>query len=102
MHTPLVADVKPATRSYGSGTTLVPALRNATVAVSKGELVALSGPSGSGKSTLLHLIGCLDRPDSGDIFLGDLRVSHMGPGSLAAVRRTGWGSSFSPSIWCRC
>jgi putative ABC transport system ATP-binding protein len=94
MQPTLVADVKSATRSYRSGTALVPALRNATVTVSEGELVALSGPSGSGKSTLLHLIGCLDRPDSGEIFLGDLRVSHMAAGSLAAVRRDRLGFVF--------
>ena len=94
MHATLVADVKSATRSFRSGTTMVPALRNATVAVSRGELVALSGPSGSGKSTLLHLIGCLDRPDAGEIFLGDLRVSHMTAGSLAAVRRDRLGFVF--------
>ena len=94
MNTTLVADVKSATRSYRSGTTTVPALRNAVVKVAKGELVALSGPSGSGKSTLLHLIGCLDRPDAGEIFLGDLRVSHMSAGALAAVRRDRLGFVF--------
>ena len=94
MNTTLVADVRSATRSYGKGTAMVPALRNATVAVGKSELVALSGPSGSGKSTLLHLIGCLDRPDSGEIFLGDLRVSHMAAGSLARVRRDRLGFVF--------
>ena len=94
MNTTLVADVKSATRSYRSGTTTVAALRDATVAVRTGELVALSGPSGSGKSTLLHLVGCLDRPDAGEIFLGDLRVSHMSAGSLAAVRRDRLGFVF--------
>ena len=94
MHTAIVADVKSAARSYRSGTSMVPALRNATVVVATGELVALSGPSGSGKSTLLHLIGCLDRPDSGEIFLGDLRVSHMAAASLAAVRRDRLGFVF--------
>lgn len=94
MNTTLVADVKSAARSYRSGSTTVPALRKATVQVSKGELVALSGPSGSGKSTLLHLVGCLDRPDAGEITLGDLRVSHMSAGSLAAVRRDRLGFVF--------
>ena len=94
MNTTLVADVNAATRSYRSGTTTVRALRNGTVRISKGELVALAGPSGSGKSTLLHLIGCLDRPDTGEITLGDLRVSHMSAGSLAAVRRDRLGFVF--------
>jgi putative ABC transport system ATP-binding protein len=70
------------------------ALRHATLEVAPGEFLALSGPSGSGKSTLLHLIGCLDRPDAGEIFLGDLRVSHLPAASLAAVRREHVGFVF--------
>ena len=94
MNTTIVADVRAAARAYRSGTTIVPALKDASFLVRAGELVALSGPSGSGKSTLLHLIGCLDRPDAGEIFLGDLRVSHLPARTLAAVRRDRLGFVF--------
>ena len=89
-----VAEAIGVTKSYRLGASAVPAVRDVSLAVRSGELVALAGPSGSGKSTLLHLIGCLDRPDSGDIRLGDLRVSHMPAGRLAAVRRDRLGFVF--------
>jgi putative ABC transport system ATP-binding protein len=89
-----VVQVREATRSYGSGSAAVPALRGISFTLDAGECVALAGPSGSGKSTLLNLIGCLDRPDSGEILLGGLRVSHMSAGSLAAVRRDRLGFVF--------
>ena len=92
-HTPVVR-VNQATRSYRSGSAVVPALRGISFTLDPGAFVALAGPSGSGKSTLLHLIGCLDRPDSGEILLGDLKVSHMTPGALAAVRRDRLGFVF--------
>ena len=94
MKTAFVADVRSAARSYRSGATVVPALRRASVHISPSELVSLSGPSGSGKSTLLNLIGCLDRPDAGEIFLGGLRVSHMSAAALAPVRRDRLGFVF--------
>lgn len=94
MSAPPVAEVLGVSKSYRLGASAVPAVRDVSLSVRAGELVALAGPSGSGKSTLLHLIGCLDRPDSGDILLGDLRVSHMPAGRLAAVRRDRLGFVF--------
>jgi putative ABC transport system ATP-binding protein len=89
-----IAEVIDVTKSYRLGAAAVPAVRNVSLAVRSGELVALAGPSGSGKSTLLHLIGCLDRPDRGDIRLGDLHVSHMPAGRLAEGRRYRLGFVF--------
>jgi putative ABC transport system ATP-binding protein len=89
-----VAEAIGVTKSYRLGANQVPAVRNVSLAVNAGDLVALAGPSGSGKSTLLHLIGCLDRPDAGDIRLGEFHVSHMPAGRLAAVRRDRLGFVF--------
>jgi putative ABC transport system ATP-binding protein len=94
MSTPPVAEAIGVTKTYRLGTAPVPAVRNVSLAVRAGELVALAGPSGSGKSTLLHLIGCLDRPDAGHIQIAGLRVSQMPAGRLAAVRRDRLGFVF--------
>jgi putative ABC transport system ATP-binding protein len=65
---------------------VVPALQGVTLTVAQGDFVALMGPSGSGKSTLLNLVGCLDRPTSGQYFLGDEDVSQMDDDQLSEVR----------------
>jgi putative ABC transport system ATP-binding protein len=82
------------TKSYQLGTARVPALRGVSLAIEPAALVALAGPSGSGKSTLLNLLGCLDRPDSGDIHLGDQRVSHLPAATLNQLRRERLGFIF--------
>src|SRR5437870_13544103 len=64
----------------------VRALRGVSLTVEEGDFVALMGPSGSGKSTLLNLLGCLDRPTSGQYFLGDEDVSEMDDDQLSEVR----------------
>jgi putative ABC transport system ATP-binding protein len=89
-----VAEALGVTKTYRLGASSVPALRAVSLAVFAGELVALAGPSGSGKSTLLNLMGCLDKPDQGEIRLGDLRVSHMNAGALSNVRRSRLGFVF--------
>ncbi len=70
--TPLV-DVRDLCRSFDHGR--VHALRGVTLSLAAGESVAVTGPSGSGKSTLLHLIGALDRPSSGEVFVDGLPLS---------------------------
>ena len=62
-------EVKSISKTYGSGNTVVHALRNATFSVPKGEYVAIVGESGSGKSTLLNMIGALDTPTSGKVYI---------------------------------
>lgn len=73
-------------KTYPMGNTEVQALQGLTLEIHKGEFVAVMGPSGSGKSTLLHLLGCLDLPSDGKIFLQDLDVSRLDEDHLAQVR----------------
>jgi putative ABC transport system ATP-binding protein len=91
---PPVFAAREITKIYRMGEVEVQALRGVSLELRESEFVVLLGPSGSGKSTLLHLVGCLDRPDSGEILLGDLKVSHMATGALAAVRRDRLGFVF--------
>lgn len=72
----------------------VDALRGASLEVAEGEMVAIMGPSGSGKSTLMHILGCLDRPDAGEVHLGSRRVDDLRGRKLNGVRRKGVGFVF--------
>lgn len=64
----------------------VQALQNVNLEISKDDFVAIMGPSGSGKSTLLHMIGCLDRPSSGKVFLNGTDISSLNDPELARLR----------------
>jgi len=72
----------------------VHALRGVTFDVPQGDYVSIMGPSGSGKSTLLNVLGCLDRPSSGQLFLGDDDVSLMNDDQLSFTRATRIGFVF--------
>ncbi len=72
----------------------VTALRGASVEIAAGEMVAIVGPSGSGKSTLMHLIGCLDTPDAGRVFINGRRVDELRGKELTKVRGTEIGFIF--------
>lgn len=74
------------TRSYQLGQSQVHALQGVDLHIEAGEFVALMGSSGSGKSTLLHLLGCLDRPTSGEYWLGGREVSRLSSAEAALVR----------------
>jgi ABC-type lipoprotein export system ATPase subunit len=73
-------------KSYGKAAALVHALRGVSLEVRRGERLALLGKSGSGKSTLLHILGGLDRPTSGAVWLAGRELSRMTPGDLACYR----------------
>ncbi|MCJ8007837.1 ABC transporter ATP-binding protein [Lederbergia wuyishanensis] len=72
---------------YGKGETAVKALDNISFSVKKGEFVAIIGPSGSGKSTLLHLLGGVDRPSSGKVFVDNTDIYGLNETQLAIFRR---------------
>lgn len=71
---------------YQLGALELPVLRDLDLSIEQGEYVAIMGPSGSGKSTLLNLIGCLDRPTSGDYFLGGQNVAALEDDQLSLIR----------------
>ena len=75
------------TKTYGKGESKVVAINNVSFSVQKGEFVAIVGASGSGKSTLLHLIGGVDRPTSGKVFIDGKDIYQMNDDSLAIFRR---------------
>jgi putative ABC transport system ATP-binding protein len=74
------------TKSYPMGSRELVVLKGVSIAIEKGEIVAIMGPSGSGKSTMLNLLGCLDTPTSGKYFLEDREVNSLNKGELAHIR----------------
>jgi putative ABC transport system ATP-binding protein len=89
-----VISVKNLVKTYVVGEVEVRALRGVNLEVQRGEFLAVTGPSGSGKSTFMHIIGCLDRPTSGQYFLDGQDVSRMSKDALAAVRNKKIGFVF--------
>jgi putative ABC transport system ATP-binding protein len=89
-----VISVRNLVKTYTVGEVIVRALRGADLDVEPGEFVAVTGPSGSGKSTLMHILGCLDRPTSGQYILDGKDVSRMSKDELAAVRNLKIGFVF--------
>jgi len=81
-------------KHYGKGDGLVRAVDGVDVDVAPGETVAVMGPSGCGKSTLLHLLGGLDRPSAGEVWLGGRRIDQIGEKALARMRRNAVGFVF--------
>jgi putative ABC transport system ATP-binding protein len=81
-------------KHYGTGEGLVRAVDGVDLDVAPGETVAVMGPSGCGKSTLLHLLGGLDRPSDGEVWLAGRRIDQVGERALARMRRTAIGFVF--------
>ena len=83
---PVIA-VKNLVKTYQVGEHLVKALRGVNLEVQRGEFLAVTGPSGSGKSTFMHIVGCLDRPSSGQYLLDGQDVSKLSKDAAGSCRR---------------
>lgn len=83
-----IVQLSEVTKEYQLGTTKVEALKGVSFAVQAGEFTAIAGPSGSGKSTILNMIGCIDNPTAGQIFLGGQEISGLTDKQLTKYRRS--------------
>jgi putative ABC transport system ATP-binding protein len=90
---PLI-EVRDLWKTYVMGDEEIHALKGVSIAIERGEYVAIMGPSGSGKSTLMNLIGCLDTPSKGGYLLNNKQVSQMNDNELARIRNEEIGFVF--------
>ena len=89
-----VVDAQDLTKVYQMGEIEVHALRGLSLKIRPGEVISIMGPSGSGKSTLMNMLGCLDRPSTGDYYLDGENVAEMNEGQLADIRNRKVGFVF--------
>jgi len=73
-------------KEYQMGGTILRALKGVDVEIKRGEYISIMGPSGSGKSTLFNMIGALDRPSSGEVYIDDVNILELGPAEIAWLR----------------
>ena len=92
--TPPLIELRDITRTYHNGELSVPVLRGIDLTIHRGEFVAIMGASGSGKSTLMNILGCLDRPSTGEYRFDGQDVSRFDSDSLARLRRESFGFVF--------
>lgn len=90
----MLLETKDLCKYYGSGDNLVKAIDHTTMTIQRGEFTAIVGRSGSGKSTLLHMLGALDRPDSGKVLIEGKSVFDLKDEELAVFRRRKIGFIF--------
>jgi len=90
----MIIEAESLVKTYKVGGTIVRALDGVSLEVREGEMLAIAGPSGSGKSTLMHILGCLDRPDSGRYVLAGEDVSKLSRNRLAEIRNRRIGFVF--------
>jgi len=89
-----ILELKTVSKTYCSNDNIFYALKDVSVKINEGEYISITGPSGSGKSTLMHIIGLLDNPSSGDIFLNNKNISNLKENQLAQLRNTTLGFVF--------
>lgn len=90
----MLLETKDLCKYYGSGENLVKAIDHTTMTIQRGEFTAIVGRSGSGKSTLLHMLGALDRPDKGSVWIEGKNVFDLKDEELAVFRRRKIGFIF--------
>lgn len=91
---PALLELKDITRRYPAGENEITVLKNMSLSIHAGEMVAIIGASGSGKSTLMNIIGCLDKPSSGEYFVAQQNISQLDSDQLAELRREHFGFIF--------
>ncbi len=91
---PIIVRLEEVSKIYGSGNTAVHALNKVNLKVNQGEYCSIMGASGSGKSTVMNILGCLDRPTSGNYYLDEIDVSQLEDEALAVIRNRKIGFVF--------
>lgn len=94
MSEPALLELRQVGKQYHMGDNLLDALKDINLRISKNEYVAFIGPSGSGKSTLMNIVGCLDKPSSGEYILNGTRVATLDDNALARIRNREIGFIF--------